>query len=481
MWIRKITINSVIFLVALGLAFPAGFLFFEKEIIASQNYLPKVDIVKGTGPEVYLLEGGVKHWIPSIEIFNQFRYSWQNLKVISDSVLYRYPRGDDVSSRDDYSDGSLLQGSGSKVYLIELGKRRWIPSPEIFTGNNFGWKYIIRVDDDVLDDYNDGDNLTLSESNRYPETIILSGPEDGEATENSEITFEYSGTNPLGPTTDLSFEVFLSGYDDDWKSTSRTSKTYTLSGQSGSYIFYVRAENEEGYFDPSPASISFSTNISSSHGKVEIKKVYPKKDDFKEDYIILENTDDDEKTINISGWKIKTKKGDITIPQAIKKLKAPFSTSDYSDINLIYEGEVIISFGPSPKGVNFQINQCAGYLSQNSTFYPSLSEKCSEPEESEYSHLKSTCREYIKDLDRCEMPDYSGNLEISLDSQCTGYLNSTFTYQHCYDEHYQEVGFFKDEWRIFLNKSIDGLDNSIDTITLEDKSGQVVDQYQYSY
>ncbi|MFH1671397.1 MAG: hypothetical protein ABH889_01300, partial [Candidatus Portnoybacteria bacterium] len=130
------TIYFLTSLILLSLAFQAN------------AYLPKADLIKGSGPEVYLLELGTKHWIPDIKTFNDFKYSWSNIKSVSDSVLNSYPTGEDLNRYYDYPDGSLIRGSGQKVYLIELGKKRWIPSPQIFTGNNFGWKYIIRVDDD---------------------------------------------------------------------------------------------------------------------------------------------------------------------------------------------------------------------------------------------------------------------------------------------------------------------------------------------
>ncbi|MFH1671254.1 MAG: hypothetical protein ABH889_00550, partial [Candidatus Portnoybacteria bacterium] len=376
-------------------------------------------------------------------------------------------------------DGSLIRGSGQKVYLIELGKKRWIPSPQIFTGNNFGWKYIIRVDDDDLDDYQDGSNLTLSGPNRYPGTIILKGPEQGGRVENNKVSFEYSGTNPLGLTNELTFETFMVGRDSDWRSASRDEIEYTLSEQSGAYAFYVRAKNKEGYVDPTPASISFTTGLSSYYGKIEISQVRPDEDDFEKDYLVLENNDNDEQAISISGWKIQTKKGTITIPQAVEKLKYPFTSSNNSDINLAYGKEIIISLGQSPNGVNFQVNKCSGYFSQSSEFCPSLNNNCPIVEASEYSHLKKTCRDFIDDIDRCEMPSYLSNLDISIDSQCTSFLNENFNYSGCYNDNYQTVDFFEGEWRAFIKASSDLLDNDSDTISLKDKNGTIVDQYSY--
>lgn len=445
---------------------------------ANQSYLPKADLVKGTGPEVYILEKTVRRWIADPETFEHFQYKWTNIKNISDIALAAYPQGRDLDWYDDYPDGSLLRGSGPGVYLIELGQRRWFPNPEIFEGNGFGWKYILDIDDDRLNRIDRGDNITLSEPNRYPETIILEGPEKESILENSEITFKYSGINPLGEARDLSFETYLAGYDTGWQNqSSNYTVTYDLSEESKVYTFYVRAKNEEGYLDPSPASLTFQTGLSPYYKKIEISWLEPSEEDFKDDYLVLRNND--QETINISQWILKTDKETMTIPQAIAKLRYPFSRDDYSDIKLASGDEMIIFMGVSPKGVNFRTNKCTGYFDQDSQFCPSLDKDCPYLEESKYSHLSGVCRNFIDGLSRCQIPDYSEEPEVGKDSQCTKFLNEKFNYQQCYEDYYREIDFFGQKWLIFLNKSIDVLGNNNDRISLRDKNGLLVDRYSY--
>jgi len=446
--------------------------------LAGQIYLPKVDLIKGSGPEVYLLESGIRRWIPNPEIFNLFNYKWENIKTFSNSVVESYPQGDDWDKYDDYPDGSLLKGTGSKVYLIELDKKRWIPNPEIFTKSGFGWKYIINVDDDILDDFDDGNNLNLLETNKYPETVIINGPSQEEALEDTDISFTYSGNNPLGSVKDLSFETYLRGHDSRWrKQWSGYTEEYDLSDGGGTFTFFVRAKNDEGYIDHSPASWTFRINVSSHYGDIEIDDVFYDEDNFEDDYLILENNSDE--LINIGGWTIETTNGTVTIPQAIHKLRHPLSLNTPSDVKLAPDDEIIISSNISPHGENFRVNKCTGYLDQYEQFEPSLDEDCPELNESEYSHLSSDCREFIDDLDKCEIPDYSDNYKISFDSECTNFLNNKFNYKQCYDDHEQEADFFGDEWRVFLGKSIDIFNNNSDTIILRDNSGLLVDKYSY--
>ncbi|MBL7154987.1 MAG: hypothetical protein ISS88_00575 [Candidatus Portnoybacteria bacterium] len=447
--------------------------------LASDVYLPKADLIKGTGPEVYILENGVKRWIPDPETFEYRRYKWTNIKTISDADLAAYPQGDDLDKGDDYPEGTLLRGSGPEVYLIELGKRRWFPNPEIFEGNDYGWKYIYDIDDEKLEAITRGDDITLSEPNRYPETMVLDGPDEGEVLENTEVTFKYSGTDPLGEAGYLSFETYLVGHDTRWHNQySNYTETYNLSSETKVYTFYVRAKNEEGYADPSPASLSFQIGVSSYYQEIQISQVYPNEQDFEDDYLVLRNGSDP-RTINITDWTIKTKRETITIPQAAKKLTYPFSESSQVDIDLAEGDEVIISTGLAPNGVNFRVNKCTGYLDQLSQYYPSLDEDCPYLDDSEYSHLKKDCRDFIDDLSRCEIPDYSDNYEVSSDSQCTTFLTEKFNYSQCYQDYEKEADFLEDEWRVFLGKSIDILDNDGDTIILRDKDGLVVDEYSY--
>ncbi len=467
--------KKLIFL--LGLIF-VGLSFWAGLTEAGSAYLPRADLIKGTGPEVYVLENGVKRWIPDPATFERFYNKWTNIKTISDALLDSYPQDDNLGRYDDYPEGTLLKGTDPEVYLIELNKRRWIPNPEIFEGNNLGWKYIYNIDDEKLEKIEQGDNLTLAEPDKYPETIILDGPESGATLETAEITFKYSGSNPLGDISQLSFETYLVGYDTQWRRQySSYTEAYNLSEESKTYTFYVRAKNEEGYCDPSPASRTFRIGVSPYYQKVEIKDVHAEEDDFQNDYLVLRNEED--QTINITGWTIETSRETVTIPQAAEKLHYLFSSSRNSDIELTERNKVIISTGFSPKGVSFRTNKCAGYLDYYSQFHPVLDKNCPYLEESKYDHLEKDCRDFIDDLSRCEMPNYSAHSEISSDDQCINFLNEKFNYKGCYLEYHQEVDFFGDEWRVFLNKSVDILDNSSDTLILRDKNGLVVDEYEY--
>ena len=71
-------------------------------------------------------------------------------------------------------------------------------------------------------------------------------------------SFSWSGSDDLTSSGSLICEYYLSGYESSWTN-SGSSTTTTYSGLAdGAYTFYVRALDEAGQRDPSPASASFT-------------------------------------------------------------------------------------------------------------------------------------------------------------------------------------------------------------------------------
>jgi hypothetical protein len=464
-------------LIVLTVILLCRFVIFPKIISAEQDYLPKSSLIKGTGPKVYVLENRVKRWIPSPDVFNNFKYRWENINLISDALLGYYPEGEELGKYDDYPEGSLLKGAGPEIYLVENGKRRWITSPAVMEKYQLEWRNIIQVDDKDLNKIEKGDSAGTTESNRHPDAFILEGPKEGESVQAGEITFKFSGTNPLGKASDLTFETYLKGYDTRWQGQSSATETYKLD-QGKTYTFYVRAKNKEGYYDLSPAWRNFRLGVSPYYGKVEIDEVQPEEDNFEQDYLVLRS--DDREIINISGWTIKNKNNEsFTIPRAAEKFNGSAAGSQKIDIILNDGDEVIVSARANTVQGNFRVNKCSGYLGETNDFNPELDIDCPETSESQYSYLKKTCREYIDDLNQCEIPDYSKNFDVAADSQCTAFLNDNFNYSQCFKKYGQDVDFLTDEWRLFMGKTKDFFDDYEDKITLTDSNGLLVDEYSY--
>jgi hypothetical protein len=91
-----------------------------------------------------------------------------------------------------------------------------------------------------------------------PNTTIIGGP-SGTITDN-DVIFTYTGLDNKTPSANLLYSHILEAYEANWSSyTSSTSKSYS-DLPNGSYTFQVRAKDEAGKVDLSPASLSFTVD-----------------------------------------------------------------------------------------------------------------------------------------------------------------------------------------------------------------------------
>jgi hypothetical protein len=99
-----------------------------------------------------------------------------------------------------------------------------------------------------------------------PETTITSGPSGCIGT--ADVTFTWAGSDNRTPTADLLYSYKLEGPGDDWSAwTSDTSRSYTDLSD-GDYTFEVKAKDELGHEDPSPAARSFRVDTTPPTGSV---------------------------------------------------------------------------------------------------------------------------------------------------------------------------------------------------------------------
>ena len=91
-----------------------------------------------------------------------------------------------------------------------------------------------------------------------PNTTITGGP-SGTITDN-DVIFTYTGLDNRTPSANLLYSYILEVYEASWSPyTSSTSKSYS-DLPNGSYTFKVRAKDEAGKVDPTPASLSFTVD-----------------------------------------------------------------------------------------------------------------------------------------------------------------------------------------------------------------------------
>ncbi|WP_228014760.1 type II toxin-antitoxin system ParD family antitoxin [Fortiea sp. LEGE XX443] len=101
-------------------------------------------------PEVYLVDGGYRRWIPNPETYNNLFRDWNN--IIEEMTVANIPIGSSIS------DGAVLaKGYGTAaVFLIEQGQKRWITSPEAMDKYNFSWQRVYQIPNILLDSISTG-------------------------------------------------------------------------------------------------------------------------------------------------------------------------------------------------------------------------------------------------------------------------------------------------------------------------------------
>lgn len=78
------------------------------------------------------------------------------------------------------------------------------------------------------------------------------------------MKFEWSGSDDVTATSDLTYAYILEGKEDSWSNwTYDTSKSYSGLGE-GEYTFKVKARDENGNVDPESAKLSFTVSAPES-------------------------------------------------------------------------------------------------------------------------------------------------------------------------------------------------------------------------
>lgn len=105
------------------------------------------------GQKVFSIQGGKKRWIPSGALFSALGYSWGKVKQ-DPASLKKYLDGAVLT----YPDNTLLRAvGGSAVYLVEGGKLRQFVSAEIFMNLKYGWSKVKNIPAEELAYYPKGD------------------------------------------------------------------------------------------------------------------------------------------------------------------------------------------------------------------------------------------------------------------------------------------------------------------------------------
>lgn len=193
----------------------------------------------------------------------------------------------------------------------------------------------------------------------------------------------------------------------------------------------------------------------------------------------LQSRLDGVETANITGWKIKSNRGEFIVPRAAGVYE-PYGSVAEKDIVLQSGHYVEIYSLVSPLGKNLRLNKCVGYLEEYHKFQPVyLPKNCPSFSRSEIRNLSGQCQDYIWSLGSCRTPEISFyNFLPGTDegNSCRAFLQN-INYGGCFRQHRGDADFFSNTWLIWNNAQI--LDPRHDYLRLYDAKGNLIDEYSY--
>jgi len=109
-------------------------------------------------------------------------------------------------------------------------------------------------------------NVTPESDTTPPATVILYGPSGN--IEVNAVLFTWTGSDDTTDPSDLVFSYYLEGVEEDFGAWSGTEGHAYGDLANGSYTFHVRARDEAGNVDPTPATRSFTVATASIGGDI---------------------------------------------------------------------------------------------------------------------------------------------------------------------------------------------------------------------
>jgi len=106
-------------------------------------------VLKGSGPEIYILQNDRLRWISSLDAFEHLGLKWGNVHVVEDSFLARFEIGRPIHV--------LLKCPASPhIYRLENNQKRWIRDIDTFLAEGHVWEDVRLVACEYLRGIPDG-------------------------------------------------------------------------------------------------------------------------------------------------------------------------------------------------------------------------------------------------------------------------------------------------------------------------------------
>jgi hypothetical protein len=331
------------------------------------------------------------------------------------------------------------------------------------------------------------------------ETIIISGPPL--VLEDNQAVFKFQAADySLKKSKYFYFQIQLWPLEKTWQNFSGETKYYYLPKGTNLYIFKVRAVNEKGYYDKTPAVYYFLTKISKFYQDISISPSY--------DGMSLSLINNTNQEIDITNWQIKTSNIIFTIPKGVKDFNPDPDKRKEENIILPPYGRSVFytvysratsaprelslqNIPLSPFGVNFLGNQCFFYLDKS---YPSNFCDTIRYSSQELLNLvlagrmSRQCAILFQNNYDCDGKYLLSRVREINDIRCQAIVEDWYNYKSCYNRNYNNKDFFGKEWRIYLDTR-DELDKQdrkplrrifkerFERIYLYDNKGLLVNKY----
>jgi hypothetical protein len=106
-------------------------------------------VLKGSGPEIYILQDDKLRWISSLDAFEHLGLDWGDVHIVDDAFLGRFEQGQPIHV--------LLKCEESPhIYRLENGQKRWIKDIATFEAEGHVWEDVRFVSCDYLRGIPDG-------------------------------------------------------------------------------------------------------------------------------------------------------------------------------------------------------------------------------------------------------------------------------------------------------------------------------------
>ncbi len=101
-------------------------------------------LVKASGTEIFLIQNGIRRWITDSKTFDECGFDFSKVKQVFDEELAVYPEGLPISNN-----GTLLKNSKSEIYIVMNGTRRLVTA-KVFNKYRFRYGNVSLVPDEKL-------------------------------------------------------------------------------------------------------------------------------------------------------------------------------------------------------------------------------------------------------------------------------------------------------------------------------------------